>query len=349
MRRRLSLSLLIAPVLLVVVLLPACMDGTSAIDTRPAGPAGQDRAASASDHLAQLLTAPRPAGAVTGTPALADRPAPAPPPSGPPYKTGRSGHSPVVIPPPALPPGDGTVAAVGDSVLLGTKAYLPTTLGGWDLRLDAEVGRTLPDGLDVLRENEAGLGQAAIICLGHNYGGGGRAYGYFAQILALLERVQRVVVVTVAEFAPAQREVNTAIRALPGRYPNVVVADWDAVVEANPELLRDDRVHPTTAGEIALANLIAVLLGPARRDGRTVPPPHLLTVPAPEPPPAASPPGGDALPPSVAGTSVPGARAATSSTSPSVSTTSTSTPIPHAPVPTSISPTSAASSTTTVP
>jgi hypothetical protein len=346
MRRHLSLPILLAPILVVLALVPACTASTSGIGVPAANPARGDRPASASaaDHLAQLLTAPRPAAAAL---ALADLSQDALPPSAPPYKTGRSGRSPVVVPPPALPPGDGRVYAVGDSVLLGTEAYLPTTLGGWDLRLDAQVGRTLPGGLDVLRENQAGLGQAAIICLGHNYGGGGRAYGYFDQILALLGRVQRVVVVTVAEFAPAQWEVNATIRALPGHYPNVVVADWEAVVEANPEFLRDDRVHPTTAGEVALADLIAVLLGPARPNGRTVSPPRLLAVPGDPPPSANSPPGGNGPSPSVAGTSVPNANATTSSTSPSVSSSAPTTT--HASAATSISPTSMAPSITTMP
>jgi hypothetical protein len=196
-----------------------------------------------------------------------------------PYKTGPNPNSPVVTAPFALPEGDGTVYAVGDSVLLGTKDDLPSALGGWDLRLDARVGRTMPEGLDIIDQNRASIGQAMIICLGHNYGGGGKFVGYLDQLMAMAPKAQRVVVMTVAEWSPAQVEVNRAVRALPKLYSNVVVADWQAVVAANPQFLSSDHVHPTKAGDVALANLLAVMLGPARPNGRTVPPPKIAPIP----------------------------------------------------------------------
>jgi hypothetical protein len=231
-------------------------------------------------------------------------------PSGPPYKTGPNKDSPVVIPPFALPAGDGTVYAVGDSVLLGTKDYLPTTLGGWDLRLDARVGRTMPEGLSIISDNRASIGQAMIICLGHNYGGGGKFISYLDQLMAMTPKVQRVIVMTVAEWSPAQVEVNRAVRALPAIYSNVVVADWQAVVAANPQFLISDHVHPTAAGRVALANLLGVLLGPAKPNGRSVPPPRILPLP-------------DDAPVSTGSTAAPTSTTSTSSTS----TTSTTEPV----------------------
>jgi hypothetical protein len=264
------------------------------------------------DHLAQLLTAPRPPAPKT-TDAAGD-PLPWPKPSGPPYTTGPRKDSPVVVPPPALPPGDGTVYAVGDSVLLGTQDYLPTTIGGWDLRFDAKVGRTFPEGIDIINENKASLGQAAIILLGHNYWGGGAVYSYLDQIMADMHDVERVVFVTVAEWSPAQPEVNRAIRALPKVYPNVVVADWEAVLEANPQFLVSDHVHLTRSGDIALANLIGVMLGPASPNGKTVPRPTILPIPE-----EGTPSAGTSTTTSLLGGS-------TTTTSPESSSTTTSTP-----------------------
>jgi hypothetical protein len=186
----------------------------------------------------------------------------------------------VVTPPPALPAGDGRVFAVGDSVLLGAKDSLSETVGGWDLYVDARVSRRFPEGIDVLRQNRAALGQVVVVVLGHNYGGGGKVYGYLDEIMAETSRTQRVVMVTVAEWSPAQVEVNRAIRSLPNVHRNVVVADWQAVTAANPQFLAGDRVHLTGAGRVALANLIAVMVGPApARDGRTLPPPRILPIP----------------------------------------------------------------------
>lgn len=239
--------------------------------------------ASGLDRLAQLLTAPRPLSRTVAEPAEP------PPPSGPPYKSGPSASSPVIIPPPAVGPGDGTVYAVGDSVLLGTEPYLAQTVGGWDLRLDARVSRRFPEGMDLIRANRDRLGQAVVICLGHNYGGGGYVYSYLDELMTELRGVERVVFVTVAEWSPAQIEVNRAIRALPAFYPNAVVADWSAVSAANPPFLVSDGVHLSRSGNIALANLIAVMLGPANRDGTTVAPPRVLDIPVEAGPTAPSP------------------------------------------------------------
>ncbi len=291
------------------------------------------------DQLAQLLTAPRPVPATTIAPGEAPPPTEPPPP---PYRTGTRPDSPVIVPPPALPPGDGTVYAVGDSVLLGTQDYLGTTLGGWDLRLDARVGRAFPEGIDIIHENHASLGQAAIIVLGHNYWGGGKVYGYLDEIMAEMRSVQRVIVVTVAEWSSAQPEVNRAIRALPRTYPNVVVADWEAVVEANPQFLSPDHVHPTRSGDVALANLIAVMLGPARPNGRTVPPPKILRIP--DDPTSSSPsPAGSGTTTSTPSTTAPDPVATTTTTAVAPTTTSSSTTAVPGPTTT----TTAVSATTT--
>jgi hypothetical protein len=201
-------------------------------------------------------------------------------PSGPPYKTGPDDKSPVVTPPPALGPGDGTVYAVGDSVLLGTENVLPTTLAGWDLRMDAVVGRTFPGGIQTLDANRASVGQVAVVVLGHNYSGGGLAAGYIDHIMADLQRAQRVVFVTVTEWTPDQVEVNQAIYAAAQKYPKIVVAPWAETVKANPDFLVDN-VHPNAAGRIALADLIAVMVGPvAPSDGVPKPPrPVILPIP----------------------------------------------------------------------
>lgn len=191
------------------------------------------------------------------------------------YRTGPTAESPEIIPPPPLTSGDGELFAVGDSVLLGAEPYLRTTLDGWDVTLDARVSRGVPEGFDIVREQRDHLGDVLVVVLGHNYGGGGRFGPWLDDLLVELHDVQRVVLVTVTEWSPAQAEVNRAIRVAPGRHQNVVVADWAAVVAANPQFLRD-HVHPSRSGAMALANLIAVMTGPAPGSaGR----PRLLPIP----------------------------------------------------------------------
>ncbi|MCU0271191.1 MAG: hypothetical protein MUF83_21480 [Acidimicrobiales bacterium] len=261
---------------------------------------------------------------------------PVPPPScGPPYRTGPGGGSPEVVPPPALGPGDGTVYAIGDSVLLGAEPYLRTTLGGWDLRLDARVGRRVPEGLAVLQANRASVGQVVVFVLGHNYGGGGAFYGYLDALMAEVRGAHRVVLVTVAEWSPAQAEVNRAIRVAPLRYPNVVVADWAATAAANPRFLAGDRVHLTAAGNTALANLVAVVTCAAPERAGVVPPPPVI-LPLPDDS------GGGPSPSPVPSASSTTTSTATTSTTQPTTTTSTTTSST-----TTTAPTTSTSSTTT--
>jgi len=304
--------------------------GPPGTGTADAGPAGADLAASSAGpgSLDLLLTAPR--FAPTTTTALAPGATTTTTKAPDPYKTGPRSASPVITPPPPLPPGDGTVYAVGDSVLLGADNYLPQTLGGWDLRIDAKVGRHMSEGIDLIRENRASIGQAAVILLGHNDSGGPSVYGQLDQIMSYLRSTQRVVFVTIREWQPGQAITNQAIRALPKTYPNVVVADWAAVLDANPQFLVDN-VHPDSAGQIALANLIAVTLGPCRRDGSTVPPLKILPIPE----------GGDIPKTSIPGASVPGGSTSTVPVSVPEESTTTSTAQPAT--------TTTSKATTTVP
>ena len=72
--------------------------------------------------------------------------------------------------------------------------------------------------------------------------------------------------VTVAEWSPAQPEVNRTIRTAPERYDNVVVADWEALTVENPGYLQADRVHTSQAGTLAIADLMARAVGPGPLD-----------------------------------------------------------------------------------
>jgi hypothetical protein len=313
---------------------PAVADPVAA----PAAPAATDAAASSvgPGSLDVLLTAPKFAPPTTAAVAPGETTTTTKPPD--PYKTGPRPSSPVITPPPPLPPGDGTVYAVGDSVLLGANNYLPQTLGGWDLRLDAKVGRHMNEGIDLIRENRGSIGQAAVVLLGHNDGGGSSVYGQLDLIMSYLRKTQRVVFVTIKEWQPGHATTNRAIRALPKTYPNVVVADWAAVLDANPQFLVDN-VHPNSAGQIALANLIAVMLGPCRRDGSTVPPLKILPIPD----------GVDIPKTTIPGATEPTKSATTTSSTVVVETTTTSSAPPPTTSTTSVATTTTGATTTLPP
>lgn len=222
-----------------------------------------------------------------------------------------------------LGPGARTVYAIGDSVMLSAASTLPSTMGGWTVVVDGRVSRRMPEGVALLDANGDRLTQVVVILLGHNYGGGGTAWSSISQMLARTGGVERVVLVTVAEWSPAQREVNDAIRHAARVYDNVVVADWAAVAAANPGYLARDRVHVTGQGAWALAQLISTVTGPLPPLGPG-PYPPLPTVPASAPPPTASSTTTSTDEPTTTSSTAPTGSSSTTTSRPASSTTSSS-------------------------
>ena len=178
------------------------------------------------------------------------------------------------------------------------------------------------EGIDLIRQNRSSIGQAVIVLLGHNDGGGSSVYGQLDLIMSYLRTTPHVSVRHDPGVAsPGHATTNKAIRALPKTYPNVVVADWAAVLDANPQFLVD-HVHPNGAGQVALANLIAIMLGPCRRDGSTVPPLKILPIPD----------GIDIPKTPIPGVTVPTGSTSTTPNTPPKTVTSTSTSAPATPL-----------------
>jgi hypothetical protein len=58
------------------------------------------------------------------------------------------------------------------------------------------------------------------------------------------------------------QDVNTVIRTVASKYPNVVVLDWGTAA-AQPGLMNRDNVHPNDTGRKVLVGSIATALGNA--------------------------------------------------------------------------------------
>lgn len=205
---------------------------------------------------------------------------------------------PLPDPSPALPsPGDNRVYILGDSVVLGAKAEVPTGLKGWNPTLDATESRFITQGLGVLQSKVDGankkatddyeaakkfatdlgkpapeppkpqsitdvLGDVVVISLCTNYEKTGAFPGQIEKYMAYLKDVPRVVWVTCAEWSPGQVEANEAIRAAAGKHKNIVVADW-ARYSPTPGYTYQDQIHLDGAGRRAIVELLGRALGPA--------------------------------------------------------------------------------------
>ncbi len=151
------------------------------------------------------------------------------------------------------------VRALGESVMLGAVGEL--SAGG--IVVDAAVSRQGTDMAEILERMRANneLGRIVVIQIGTN--------GYvndanFDRIMAQLppELTPMVVFLTVRAPRDWISHNNTRIRALPERFPNVVVLDWEVASEAILDQISADGFHLRTgAAKQFYANLIFDAIG----------------------------------------------------------------------------------------
>jgi hypothetical protein len=150
-------------------------------------------------------------------------------------------------------PLDGPVRAVGDSVLMGAKRCLK----GTDVKVDVEENRTMADGASLIEQQaRAGtLPPRVLVALGTNGPSGSKALDRIMRAAGPDRAVYWVTVELPAtpQYAYEER-MNQRLRAMPGRWPNAHVVDWNASVL--PEGLYPDGIHLNPQGCQAYANLV---------------------------------------------------------------------------------------------
>jgi hypothetical protein len=270
MRRRPPLVLVL--VLVAVLLLAgACGSDETATTTGSAPPATDAPSAgtsstttTAAERTTTTVDTTTSEAPTTGAPTTS-----ASPPTTPTPTTPAPAPAPTDPAPPPLPAGASSVFVLGDSVLLGTTMGSPpplvAALPGWTVTMDCEGSRRLAQGLGVLQARRAEIGRVAVIQLGNNYIPGEHG-GFGSQIdeaMGILEGTDRVVWVTVGEALSGRAELNAEIRAAAARHPTIVVADWAAMVAADPSLAPGDGLHLSNQGRAALSGLVAGAVGPA--------------------------------------------------------------------------------------
>lgn len=161
------------------------------------------------------------------------------------------------------------VILIGDSVMASTSrrysndmcnALVPL---GWQVEVDAETGRFVTFGNEVLDTRLDAGWDASVILLGNNYREDQN--GYRKELEKMVRRLspQPVVLLTVTEFMPSRAEVNEVVFEMAAKYDNVLVVDWATTTADDPSLTGADGLHLTTAGRKALAENVALALGVA--------------------------------------------------------------------------------------
>ena len=141
----------------------------------------------------------------------------------------------------------------GDSVVLGARESLKAVMG--EISIDAAVSRqpeTIAERIRA-RRDERRLGPDVVIHMGTN---GIVQEEDLKPILEELRDRNRVVVVNVRVPRVWMNPTNEVIVSLVGQYPNVRLADWNAVSKGKKGYFAPDGVHLTKTGAEIFGNLV---------------------------------------------------------------------------------------------
>ena len=161
------------------------------------------------------------------------------------------------------------VIVIGDSVIAATssrysndmcKALVPL---GWQVEVDAEPGRFVEFGNKVLDARLPDGWDASVILLGNNYRGNRNAYRDELDRMVTRLSPNPVVLLTVTEWDPSRVIVNEVILDVAASHDNVTIVDWANTTAENEKFTGFDHLHLTMAGRRALAEDVALALGPA--------------------------------------------------------------------------------------
>ncbi len=157
---------------------------------------------------------------------------------------------------------------IGDSILaglsrrFGNAACQTLTPLGWQVSVEAEVGKNIELGLRVVKKKLPQGFDAAVIFLGTNYGA--QQDFYQETLNKILDELspRPVIIFTVSEFKPIIKEVNMVIEEELRTRPNLWLIDWREISKA-PGILWTDEIHPSIQGNEVLMQEIVKVLGTA--------------------------------------------------------------------------------------
>ena len=157
---------------------------------------------------------------------------------------------------------------IGDSIFAAVSrrytnlACQELTPLGWQVSVEAEVGRAVEFGPRVLSAKMDETWHAAVVFLGTNYWRDQDQYE--TDLVKILDRLEPrpTVLLSVSEWRSDQREVNEVIAEQVLARDNVWFVDWKSISET-PGVLSSDGIHPSDEGNDVLVTSLAEVLGRA--------------------------------------------------------------------------------------
>ena len=151
-------------------------------------------------------------------------------------------------------PADKRLFILSDSVMLGALQTIPAALPDWKVTFDGKESRFITAGVDDLRARQAELGPVVMVQLGNNYDGGETAFAEkLDELYDIVGPERTLILLHVYPIEPNRAEVNAAIDALAAKHDNVKVADWPAMVVADPSIATHDGLHLKPQGTEVMA------------------------------------------------------------------------------------------------
>ena len=211
----------------------------------------------------QRTASPTPSTPATSTPPPTSTPAPVPDPvpagpstTGPPT-TIAPATEPAWPPDLATPPGE-LITGLGDSVLSGAAPAMYERFPG--IHLEATPILQWHDAPRIVDEVAAVGELRPVVVLNFGTNAGlvtDESRTAVGEVLDALGPQRRVILVTIVGVSHWVDDSNETLKAISADHPNTAIADWNAVVAADPDLLHTDRTHPNLAGIAVYADLIA--------------------------------------------------------------------------------------------
>jgi lysophospholipase L1-like esterase len=139
---------------------------------------------------------------------------------------------------------------------------------GWDVTVDAVMGRQTSDAVQSLRTHLADVGQVMVVLIGHNDAIDPASYRtQLERLFALVPDVRRIYLLTNYQFEKGRDRMNAVLEeeaasdGTGGPDDRIELVDWNTVVEGVKGAIRSDGLHLTPIGQEALAGTIASALG----------------------------------------------------------------------------------------
>ncbi len=152
---------------------------------------------------------------------------------------------------------DPRILIVGDSVILGARDAVTERLDAWQVTFVAEESLSTLGAVGLVQANRAAAGSIAVVELGNNDGATPSILSARVdQVMAAFAGVQRVIWVNLRTFADWVPAANAVLADATVRWPNLEIADWNAVATPRPDLVAGDGIHLGGAGAAAMAELV---------------------------------------------------------------------------------------------